>query len=414
MAEAGYQKRKAAGQTRPLSELAERAQRSRSDGIRSMDHGTSKGQLVPQAKQPAAAGGTIEGVPYRVLRELPIPSQRNRILAQLARMSPNGRIRHVMDLFGMSYQDVLTEGLINFLNALPGFNPGVDPNESNLGFTRNWGNLPLYKVCKAGGPVASYEESTVSQANSCLTGQAISPGDWEVLVAPGHFLSLYGCYKVYPSGAWRGNELAVYGPTTGWLRPKQAWTSMNLTTLRAATYPWALVPTRPQSLTYTSGYVPPGDPVLPYKPVWMTPRKPPGPRVKERKSKITKALIWLFNAGTETADLIEALHDALPDNCKTKTKGNKAKKIAQKGKDLYRCWDHIDLDSAIFNVIWNNAEDRVWAKLGIKHPTGRYGGAMGANKVLSEALGKEVSDLTDAAKQLTQQEVSRMTGLTFT
>lgn len=408
MAEAGYQKRKAAGQTRPLSELAERAQRSRSDGIRSMDHGTSKGQLVPQAKPPVQQ--TLENVPYRVLREMPV-ADRNRLFARLARMSPNGRIRHMLSLLGVSYQDALAEGLINLLNALPGFNPGVDPHNAQFTFTSNLNGLPLYKVCRDGGPTSLKLEALQSQANSCLTGQAVTVGDFFVNVGANKYVSTYSSYQVWPSGSWRGHELASYGPApAGGFRASMSWSTGNLTVLRTATTPWTMVPTRPQTLTYTAGYGPPTT-ATPTRTLWMTPRRRPGRGVKERKSKVSRALIAITDTITDGIEVIEFAWDALPDSCKSKLKGNKANRIAQKGRDVYRCWSHIDLNKFLFEWAWSQISDRVWAEAGVKNPYGRYGQSMAANKAIGNMTADTIADLLTGAKQLTADTVTRLTGV---
>lgn len=143
----------------------------------------------------------------------------------------------------------------------------------------------------------------------------------------------------------------------------------------------------------------------------LVPRRPAGPRVKERKTRAQKALIGLLNALgdiTEWADVLDAFYDALPEGLKKKGRANEV----EKAKAVYQHFNQIDLDTAIFNAAFSQAADLVWAKLGVKYP-GRYGGAMGANRILSKAYGPDVRKAIDAVHDHAVKIINAATGLTI-
>ena len=75
----------------------------------------------------------------------------------------------------------------------------------------------------------------------------------------------------------------------------------------------------------------------------------------------------------------------------------------------------MDLDSALFNAVWNQAEDMAWAKLGVPtKPYGlHYGQTVGANRIVGGAAGGQFSNLLSKAEAATKATVGRVTGLTL-
>ena len=142
----------------------------------------------------------------------------------------------------------------------------------------------------------------------------------------------------------------------------------------------------------------------------LTPRRPPGPRVKERKTRAQRALLGLigvWDALSEYGDVEDAFYDALPDNRK-----KKGASPLEKGQALYRFWNEVDLDTAIYNAVFSQVSDFVWAQLGVKGH-GRYGGAIGANKVLNKAYGKDVGKAIKAVDAHVKAILNGAMGLTI-
>lgn len=110
-------------------------------------------------------------------------------------------------------------------------------------------------------------------------------------------------------------------------------------------------------------------------------RKPPGPNVKERKvianvgAKALAALVT--NLVTETADAIDALYDALPEDKKI-PKGKPMKRWhpkygkywqpnpAQKAAKLYENFGDIDVKEAVANLVKNEVQDQVIGRVNAK------------------------------------------------
>lgn len=272
-----------------------------------------------------------------------------------------------------------------------------------------YGGLPLAQFCKAGGP-SSFANVSKLFFKQCLTGQAVTPNGGANLLA-GQYLRVYNTYKIAPSGAYRGDVLAAYGPA-----PR----SMNI---RVPTF-------RPSTHTFVWPFTPkpflgnlpnpnvirgPKPEPTPYAPPPMTPRRPPGPGEKENKLKSNRTLVkvmGLLNAGTEGIDLMDAFYDALPDQYKAKFKKgmNKGQQEIAKAKALYRHWDKVDLDTAIFNALFSNlVEDRVYALLGLPtKPLGRsYGTNMGVNKLFSPLV-SGAKPLLDSAKQFSAGSLNNL------
>lgn len=119
-------------------------------------------------------------------------------------------------------------------------------------------------------------------------------------------------------------------------------------------------PQRPE--TSVRGNYPPGS---------LKPLPDPGPRpypgrpprgVKERKiggpkgSLIRKYGGAILSHASEAGDLVDALHDALPD--KYQSDGNMADRL----RALYEHSDKIDFQKAVANILENNQEDRIWGE----------------------------------------------------
>lgn len=108
-------------------------------------------------------------------------------------------------------------------------------------------------------------------------------------------------------------------------------------------------------------------------------RKPPT-RAREKEIKLRtnsrglRLIKGIVNGVTETLDLLDALHDALPKDCKTRPKKGAGGGVTpqQKFNDVYRCADRIDFCDAIHNIVENQVEDLIYGsaskKLGA--PTG--------------------------------------------
>lgn len=173
------------------------------------------------------------------------------------------------------------------------------------------------------------------------------------------------------------------------------------------TLPWPPVVPRPQPGTDPT----PQPPVVvsPTTPP-LTPRRPPGPGVKERKTRAQKALLGLigvWDALSEYGDVMDAFYDALPENRK-----KKGASPLEKSQALYRFWGEVDLDTAIYNAVFSQVSDFVWAQLGVKGH-GRYGGASGANKILNKAYGKDVGAAIKAVDGHVKAILNAAMGLTI-
>lgn len=91
------------------------------------------------------------------------------------------------------------------------------------------------------------------------------------------------------------------------------------------------------------------------------PSRPPA-RTKERKIGGRKGSWFrkyggaLLSHASEAGDLVDALHDALPD--KYQSDGNMADRL----RALYEHSDEIDFDEAVRNIWQNHQEDRIWGQ----------------------------------------------------
>jgi len=167
-------------------------------------------------------------------------------------------------------------------------------------------------------------------------------------------------------------------------------------------------------LTWTTA-----QPGTPARPVTVTvPRVVPNARTQEKKLKMSKgvgSIVHLFNEFTEVEDLIRALYKGLAKDspCAKKVRAKALSDYVQKGGSrqpsvaaqawaLANCSKDIDWNVAIFEALWANVEDRVWAMLGL--PTKEAGLPYGANAPVNVALGKvlghQVSGGTKAVHEL--------------
>lgn len=172
--------------------------------------------------------------------------------------------------------------------------------------------------------------------------------------------------------------------------------------------PWWPPVIGPRPEPGTDPHPPPAPPPTTRPP--MTPRRPPGPRVKERKTKASQGMMNLINFlgdVSEWKDIEDAFYDALPEHLK-----DKRDDALEKAKKLYQHWNEVDLDTALFNAAFDQIADRVWALLGVKYP-GRYGGAIGANKILSKAYGQQVADYIKKVHDHVADILNRLTGTTI-
>lgn len=135
---------------------------------------------------------------------------------------------------------------------------------------------------------------------------------------------------------------------------------------------------------------------------------------KEQKLRLNKGIgtfVHLFNQATEFGDLVDNLYKSLKKDSPCKAKG--PVNAAFKADAVYRCFGDIDWDDAIFNILWNDVEDRIWAMVGLptKPADLPYGTNAPVNIALSKVLGQPVSDGLKAVEAATRTLMERMTGL---
>ena len=113
----------------------------------------------------------------------------------------------------------------------------------------------------------------------------------------------------------------------------------------------------------------------PTKPTPVSPpgHKPPGPGVKERKSRVRRvgaALIRAMRATTEALDFIDAVFKALP------AKYRKGVKTPQdKVRAIYQHADKLDMNKVVFNLIANHYTDKLLGRANalIERPMRQHG-----------------------------------------
>lgn len=168
--------------------------------------------------------------------------------------------------------------------------------------------------------------------------------------------------------------------------------------------PWPLVPyKRPSPIaafSYDAGYAPPGTP----RPVNPGPLpRPPKKGTKERKLKASRgvaALVRAVNSATEADDLVNAIYKAIPKSIRPRCEPGK-RGVLCRSKAVWKHFGSIDWDTAIFNIIWENQFDKVWAKLGVptKDLNRLQGSNQGINTILGLSHGDSISGVERAARQ---------------
>lgn len=109
----------------------------------------------------------------------------------------------------------------------------------------------------------------------------------------------------------------------------------------------------------------------PHKPTPTKPR-PPSKGTKERKFvlAVNGTIATVYNAATETVDVVECLYNALPKQYKLppfirRANGTWRKPSAlEKAIRVWEMLDHMDWLSAFGNLVMNEIEDRAFGKLG--------------------------------------------------
>jgi hypothetical protein len=112
------------------------------------------------------------------------------------------------------------------------------------------------------------------------------------------------------------------------------------------------------------------------------PRRRPGKNEKERKLNVLqKALVDFLMGVTEVNDFVDAMWHALPKSMRSPHKSGVSRTLEQY-KDLYRNWQHIDLEKGLENFLINEIEDFVIGraeglidKAKMRANQGRSGGA---------------------------------------
>lgn len=123
-------------------------------------------------------------------------------------------------------------------------------------------------------------------------------------------------------------------------------------------------------------------------------RTPPGEKTKERKAELKKGMFVaaasLLENVPELLDAINALWKVLPRSCQTgyyllHGKGGKTfykrrfrASQAQRTADLYRCWNHIDLQRGLEVLVANAIEDRLYGQIG--QASARAGNRLGLGR----------------------------------
>ena len=151
-------------------------------------------------------------------------------------------------------------------------------------------------------------------------------------------------------------------------------------------------------------------------------QRPPAKRTKERKYTIRsvagRALVAI-NFLTEAEDFIDSVWKALPKECKSKGRrvrfarkrdgkkfwGNAPTDPLTKLGDLYRCFEHLDADTAIANYFNNQMEDMFYGTLG--SAVGRASGVIGVTTGLDHAIREAEKGIAEAS-QTQGQEAPRI------
>lgn len=162
-----------------------------------------------------------------------------------------------------------------------------------------------------------------------------------------------------------GNEPALLGPRKlvyGRVDPAswfpEAVSPMAFRSPASGRASWAMEAQRPARSAWTSG-----EPsVQPAPAQWRYPRPVRRPPKKDKKLRLTvqgTAVGFAFNTVTESTDIINSLHDALPYKYQHKRPDPQGKVLA-----IQRHWQHMDWGLALQNLIANQVEDYIFGKIG--------------------------------------------------
>ena len=227
----------------------------------------------------------------------------------------------------------------------------------------------LCKTCIAGPPewqdsVSGVLTSCTGAMMSCWTNQSRAnivpvgtpvPSSnrevwwWKVrTLSPLRYDSMYTWWKASPK------------PTTA-----PQWVPLRPLILIPAIEPWSppvrrLGPRwRPNTLFRVAGNT---DPLSPPASRPLIPRRPPGKRTKEKKFTLMSGgpLRKLVELAFEGTELVNILHDALPNDCKTQGFTT----VAMKAADVFRCAPQLDVCKAMQGLINNAIEDKIIGLIG--------------------------------------------------
>jgi hypothetical protein len=301
---------------------------------------------------------------------------------------------------------VIQTGLWDIARGLPGFSYPVPPSAQTSKFITT---LPLY-INWANDKVAAVELEGLKdtrQTGQSKPGATLPPNK---ITAAGQYVSTWNHY--FFSIFLRGDELATYGPSASAADTAAvSFQPLQLPEVFPVPIPWPLIPLRPISpLVYVGGYEAPSTDPLPVanpRPAPRsvsppkTPRGPAGPKVKERKVKASSGImkiVHFINEGTEYVEIMQAFYGALPVSAKVHWPSGKIKKsptVNEQVLALYRNWDKVDLDTALFDAVYGQITDRVWARVGV--PGGiagmGYGQNIGVNRIINQTAGQGVGDI---------------------
>lgn len=407
MAEASYQKAKAAGSRPSLSELADRPRPASNSPYGMRSSGSSLGELVKWEQQVTRVQEEIlppRGTGVPVTGRNPYNSSRGIYTYGGAFLGNAAKFRAAAGLLGLDPESIIFGGILNALNNVPGF-----AVQQAMQRVRNYGSLPVFAVWDTSVGISGIKQEPSVLHTTRQTGQALVL-DAVVSVPASGWLSEWS-QRVTGLGLIRCDEMVTYGPAPAAM--KAVSTHAYLGTMKTLVFPpatpWPVIPLRrptdtPQ--TWDGGYGQP-PPVAPPTAPRLGPvrKKKPGKRTKDKKFKGNVRLLRIMhfiNQLTELQDVVDGIWDALPD--KYKTKNWQGVTPDQKWRDIYRHVDDVAWDEAFFNVIWGQlVEDMIWARIGVPtKPLGRaYGTNMGVNMLINEGLGDQVSGWTKAAKQFT-------------
>lgn len=222
-------------------------------------------------------------------------------------------------------------------------------------------------------------------------------------------------HKYTPIAQWARTEAAGPGAENPALRLPPIWFPTNVRAAEPAGFgprpiaPPATIPKTPTLPEASEG----GQPAVPttvprpmtgvytWSPGAMRPgfttvptvRTVPDTLTQEKKLKMSKgmqSLVLSFNATTEYNDMVDALFDGL-ETSPCKSMAGAMPNTAAKADAVIRCAaSQMNWSQAVFNLIWANVEDAVWAKMGL--PNKEAGLSYGTNAPVNIAIGMAMGD----------------------